>query len=177
MNAAVAPTFKIRALDPRDDRRSFHCGDEDLDRFFHRYAGQNQFRHHIGVTYVAVDDGKILGFVTVSAAEMVIDGLPAEQVRRLPRYPLPVLRLARLAVAEASQGHGIGRALLRFTLRLARRMAEDLGCIGVVVDAKPKAVEFYARYGFEVVVPLEGAMQLRPQATALFLPLTAIPEQ
>jgi hypothetical protein len=37
-----------RPLAPSDDRAIFRSGDADLDRFFHRYAGQNQFRHHLG---------------------------------------------------------------------------------------------------------------------------------
>ena len=45
--------IRIRRLEPRDDRSEFHSGNIDLDRFFQRYAGQNQFRHHIGTTYVA----------------------------------------------------------------------------------------------------------------------------
>jgi len=46
----------VRRLEPEDDRTNFRSGNVDLDRFFARYAGQNQFRHHIGTTYVAVDD-------------------------------------------------------------------------------------------------------------------------
>ena len=38
------------------DRTSFRSGDADLDRFFHQFARQHQFRHHLGVTYVAVED-------------------------------------------------------------------------------------------------------------------------
>jgi hypothetical protein len=48
-------SVQIRVLAPGDDRGQFSSGNPDLDRFFHRFAGQNQFRHHIGVTYVAVD--------------------------------------------------------------------------------------------------------------------------
>jgi len=44
-------TVEIRPLQPADDRRPFRSGDEALDLYFHRYAGQNQFRHHIGVSY------------------------------------------------------------------------------------------------------------------------------
>jgi hypothetical protein len=49
-------TVVVRRLEPRDDRTRFRSGNVDLDRFFARYAGQNQFRHHIGTTYVAVDE-------------------------------------------------------------------------------------------------------------------------
>ena len=165
----------IRRLEPGDDRDRFCSGHPDLDRFFHRFAGQNQFRHHVGVTYIAVEDDAILGFVTVSPSEIEIDALPADRRRRLPRYPLPTLRLARLAVAQSAQGRGIGQAVLRFALTLARRMADEIGCVGVVVDAKPEAQTFYLRYGFESISAIEGVLLDRPEPTPMFLPLSAIP--
>ena len=57
-------------------------------------SGQNQFKHHLGTTYVAEEDGRILGFATVSAAQIEVQDLPASKQGRLLRYPLPVLRLA-----------------------------------------------------------------------------------
>lgn len=171
MKAAI----EVRALTPRDERSGFSCGDEDLDRFFHRFAGQNQFRHHIGVTYVAVQDGGIVGFVTVAPAELDIEALPADRRSHLPRYPLPVLRLARLAVDRKARGRGVGASLLLFALRLSRRTADEIGCVGAVVDAKPGAMDFYSRYGFKPLVPLEGALLTRPEPVPMFLPLSAIP--
>ena len=99
--------FEIRILKPSDDRTSFRSGNTDLDRFFASYAGQNQFRHHIGTTYVAVEDDLIKGFVTVSASHIEIDQIPDSWKKRLPGYPLPVLRLARLAVDESAKPHAI----------------------------------------------------------------------
>src|SRR5438477_465338 len=99
--------IEIRALRPSDDRSAFESGDEDLDRFFRRYAGQNQFRHHLGVTYVAIDDGSILGFATVAARHVDIEDLPERARKKLPRYPLPVLGLARLAVDKSAQSTGL----------------------------------------------------------------------
>jgi GNAT superfamily N-acetyltransferase len=168
-------SIQIRVLEPGDDRSRFSSGNPDLDRYFHRFAGQNQFRHHLGVTYVAVEGGDILGFVTVAASEIAIDALPAEHRGRLPRYPLPVLRVARLAVSVSGRGRGIGRALLRHALHLARRTAVEIGCVGVVVDAKPEARGFYLRYGFEPLSVVEGALLDRPEPTPMFLPLSAIP--
>jgi GNAT superfamily N-acetyltransferase len=168
-------SVRIRRLEPGDDRDRFCSGQPDLDRFFHRFAGQNQFRHHVGVTYIAVEDDAILGFVTVSPSEIEIDALPADRRRRLPRYPLPTLRLARLAVSQSAQGRGVGQALLRFALTLARRMADEIGCVGVVVDAKPEAQTFYLRYGFESVAAVEGVLFAHPEPTPMFLPLSAIP--
>jgi len=169
--------IEIRLLRPEDDRSRFRSGQPDLDRFFARYAGQNQFRHHIGSTYVAVEDSEILGFMTVSPAQIEIDHLPAAQRKHLPHYPLPVLRLARLAVVESAQGRGIGHLLLRAALRLTRKMSEALGSVGLVVDAKLEAVAFYRRYGFEPLDMLEGALGDRPEPVPMFLPLSGIPSK
>ncbi len=77
--------MEIRALRPSDDRSAFRSGEEDLDRFLHRYAGQNQFRHHLGVTYVAVDAGRVLGFATVAPRHVEIEELPERERTRRSR--------------------------------------------------------------------------------------------
>lgn len=166
---------EIRALRPDDDRRGFRSGDESLDLFFHRYAGQNQFRHHIGVSYVAVIEERIVGFVTVSPGSLDAEDLPSG--RKAPGYPVPILRVARLAVDESARNHGVGRALLRFAVELAERMSKELGCVGVVVDAKAGAVDFYRRYGFVSVKALEGTSAQRPEPTLMFLALGSVPRR
>ena len=166
--------MEIRALREADERSAFRSGDPDLDRFFHRFAAQNQFRHYVGVTYVAVEDRRILGFATVAPGHVEIEGLPAAARRKLPRYPLPVLRLARLAVDGPAQGQGLGGQLLRFVLQLAMRMAGDFGCAGVVVDAKRGAVKFYAKHGFIPLEAVHGQSDSRPRPTAMFLSMRAI---
>lgn len=166
----------VRRLEPQDDRSAFRSGNIDLDRFFQRFAGQNQFRHHIGITYVAVDEtGKIAGFATISASELTTASLSEVKRKRLPAYPLPVLRLARLAVDERAQGQGIGATLLRAVFQIAHKMAEDVGCIGIVVDAKTDAIAFYEKLGFTRLEVVSGALGDRPEPTPMFLELGAIP--
>ena len=99
----------VRQLRPEDDRSDFHSGNIDLDRFFQQFAGQNQFRHHIGTTYVAVEGELVLGFATVAPSEIDVERIPASRRKRLPKYPMPVLRLARLAVDERARDRGVGR--------------------------------------------------------------------
>ncbi|HJW93787.1 MAG TPA: GNAT family N-acetyltransferase [Thermoanaerobaculia bacterium] len=161
--------MEIRSLRESDDRSRFESGDPDLDRFFRQYPGQNQFRHHLGVTYVAVAADTLAGFATVAPGQLEIDNLPATVRTKLPRYPIPVLRLARLAVDRSVQGQGVGRQLLRFVLQLALRMSDEFGCAGVIVDAKPGAVAFYAGYGFIATDPVEGASDARPRPLPMFL--------
>lgn len=169
-------TIEVRSLEPSDERGTFGSGDPDLDSFFHKYAGQNQFRYHIGTTYVAVAGESVAGYATVSSCHISVDDLPKTRRKRLPRYPLPVLRLARLAVDRAFRGKGIGLALLKAVFTIAREMEELTGCVGVVVDAEPGAVEFYRRFGFEEIGDvLEGECHVRPTPIPMFLPLGRIP--
>lgn len=167
--------IEIRALRADDNRNGFRSGDVDLDRFFHRFAGQNQFRLHIGTTYVAVRESEILGFATLSATSITIQDLPKTVRKRLPNYPLPALRLARLAVAKSVQGQGIGKQLLKAVFGIAHEMANRTGCVAVIVDAKPAAVSFYERYGFETFEIISGELGDRPAPLPMILPLGSIP--
>ena len=126
--------YRIRALKKNDNRKDFECGQEDLDHFFKRYAGQNQFRHHIGVTYIATDESSVFGYITVAMGVLEADSLPEKKLPAVP-YPLPVLRLGRLAVDRRYQGRGIGKQLLRhrleigaFTRRNGRMCRGGCGC-------------------------------------------------
>ena len=87
--------IEIRPLRPDDDRSSFLSGDVELDRFFRKYAGQNQFRLHVGVTYVASSAGRVVGYVTIAPGSMVINHLPRRERQQLPAYPLPAEGLQR----------------------------------------------------------------------------------
>ncbi len=154
-------TVEIRALLPSDDRSAFDAEDEALNLYFHRYAGQNQFRHHIGVTYVAIDNENIFGFATVSPASLDAEDLPSG--KKMPPYPVPVLRIARLAVDRRVRGQGLGKALLRFCLELAEQMQKELGCVGIVVDAKANAIPLYELFGFVSIQTWEGETRQVPR--------------
>jgi GNAT superfamily N-acetyltransferase len=167
--------IEIRQLRKNDDRSAFHSGNINLDRFFQLFAGQNQFRHHIGTTYVAVEHGAIAGFVTLSVGHIEIDQLP-KSVRPPHRYPLPILRIARLAVAQSSQKKGIGKELLKYCFHLAHHLNDNFGCCGVVVDAKPERVDFYGKYGFEPMEVVIGELGERPRPVPMFIPLDEIPQ-
>jgi GNAT superfamily N-acetyltransferase len=172
---ASPESFEVRKLEATDDRSAFRSGNADLDRFFPRYAGQNQFRHHIGTTYVAIDSrGVVAGFITVAASEIVPEAMVPSKRKRLPKYPLPVLRLARLAIDERTKGKGVGTLLLRAALVLAQRMADDFGCVGLVVDARSDAVSFYERLGFLRLESVAGELGDRPVPVPMFLELAQL---
>ncbi len=166
--------IQFRALQAKDDRTSFCCGNVELDRFFQRYAGQNQFRHHIGITYILLVGSKIAGFLTVSAGEITVEDLPNQTRRRLPEYPLPIMRIARLAIDKKFQGLGLGKKILRASFILALEMKSSYGCVGVIVDAKQESINFYQKLGFIPLQTFAGELGDRPQPKPLFLAIRTI---
>src|SRR4051812_45910835 len=118
----------VRQLRERDDRSAFRSGHADLDRFFHQYAGQNQFRHHLGTTYVAVERDVIVGYATVASCSIEVKDLPARTAKKLPSYPLPALRLMRMAVAADRQRAGVGSHLMRAVFLIALDQCRRTGC-------------------------------------------------
>lgn len=142
-------SLRIELLAARHRRDDFDCGDPALNGFLRRYARQRAERD-FSRTYVAVaDDGSgILGFHAISTGAIDFRNWPAGL--RLPRYPVPVARIGRLAVDVRAQGAGVGANLLEHALRLSATMADRVGLHAVVVDAKhAKAAEYYGRYGFQ----------------------------
>ncbi|MDD5390567.1 MAG: hypothetical protein PHD37_14590 [Gallionellaceae bacterium] len=41
-------------------------------------------------------------------------------------------------------------------------MSADFGCVGLLVDAKPEAVGFYATFGFLPLTPVTGESSMQP---------------
>jgi GNAT superfamily N-acetyltransferase len=165
---------EIRPLRPEDDRSVFSCGDPDYDSFLKKYAGQNQFTHYIGHTAVAVLDGVVAGYVTYAAGAIEFDEIPEGTRRRLPAYPLPILRLARLAVDERFSHQGLGRELVRYAFTMALVLRDEFGCVGVVVDALQDRTGFCGDLGFVAIEVVEGESAIRPQPVPMFLPIADI---
>jgi GNAT superfamily N-acetyltransferase len=157
-------SFVIEPLGEGHDRRSFRCGVEPLERYFHEHLGQD-IRRRVTACFVAkeISSGRVAGYYTLTAGGILLGDLPAKLARRLPRYPtVPVARLGRLAVALDFQGQGLGGALLWNSLERAAR--SEVAVYALVVDAKDEQAErFYQHHGF---VLLAG----RPRTLILPLP-------
>jgi predicted N-acetyltransferase YhbS len=141
----------ICALSAHHDRADFDCGEAALNSFLQTLARQQAARD-FSRTYVAVDgeQSRIRGYYALSAGAIEFQNWPPEL--KLPRYPIPVARIGRLAVDIRDQGAGIGRALLRHALHASIVLADQIGLHAVVVDAKhARAAEFYNRFGFQAL--------------------------
>lgn len=141
--------WQIERLIEQHEFGKFRCGEHSLDLFLRRYALEND-RRGLGSTYVAAatESRRVLGYVTVCSSSVQFEVLP--EGLELPRYPLPTLLIARLAVDRSAQGLGIGRALVLMALELSLEISERLGIYAVTVDAlNESARKFYVeRFGF-----------------------------
>lgn len=146
--------FVARLDGRRHDRSGFECGVPELDLYLQQRAAQHH-RDGIATTHVLIEDDvptRILGYYTLAAAQLSLDDLAPGDRRRLPRYPVPAARLARLAVARSEQGHGLGEALLQDAVQRCLQLRAELGVRVLLVDAKDeRAAAFYASFGLRTV--------------------------
>jgi GNAT superfamily N-acetyltransferase len=160
--------WREEAISTSHDRRSFDCGSQELNEYLQRYARQN----HVGgssKTFVAVDPdnpARILGYYTISPGSFDFDALPPDLRTRFGRYPVPVFRLARLAVDRTMQRLGLGGDLLLAAAERAMAVAQEVGGVGLIIDAKhDEAAAWYRRF---------GAVPLLDSPLTLFLPFSMI---
>jgi GNAT superfamily N-acetyltransferase len=136
------------------DRAGFDCGVRELNDYLRRYARQN---HESGSakTYVAVprvDPRRVLGYYSVAPLAVAYARTPLALRKGLGQYEVPGFRLARLAVATSAQHQGLGAWLLASAAERCLRVADSVGGVFLVIDAKDdRAAQWYARFG---AVPL-----------------------
>ncbi|ATQ68194.1 MULTISPECIES: GNAT family N-acetyltransferase [Methylosinus] len=154
--------FVIEPLDAQD-RKRFACGAESLDSYLRERASQD-VKRFMASCFVLVETqtNSIAGYYTLSASSVPAGDLPAESLKRLPRYPvLPAALIGRLAVDLRFQKRGFASALLADAA--LRVMRSDTRAFALIVDAKDEtAAGFYQALGFR-------AFSSRPQS--LFLPI------
>jgi len=120
-----------------------------------RYALRHAEKDLLARTYLALDEGKretrIAGYFSLStvSVERATVGRVAS-LERLPRFPIPGVLLARLAVDARAQGQGLGRYLFEEALGLTLQLATagPLTFRLFVTDAlDDRAARFYERFG------------------------------
>jgi GNAT superfamily N-acetyltransferase len=139
-----------RALAESDDRDRFDCGRESMNVWFRRHAWFNQTNHLSRVTVTADGaNGRIIGYVSLSAAQIERAYLPKPQQRNRPD-PFPALLLGQLAVDRDYQGQGHAADLMQYALRAALHVSMAIAAMGVITHPLDEtAREFYRQFDFE----------------------------
>lgn len=144
----MTESLRIEKLRREHAVESFDCGQEPLNRFLTRYAMPNQ-QAEASQTYVALASDEVVGFYTLVVAEVEYDDAPARLGKGLARHPIPLMLLARLAIAVTWQGKGLGSGLLKDAMLRTLQAADIAGIRAIAVHAKDDAAKaFYERFDF-----------------------------
>jgi predicted N-acetyltransferase YhbS len=159
--------IKIKLLDKSHNRKGFDCGNTPLNIFLQKTARQH-ITKGMSRTFVLINDEnpkEILGFYTLSICEVETDYLPSIIAKKYPDQ-VPALRLARLAVSKKYQHKSYGNYLIGSAVEKVIVISENVGIIGLFVDAKDNhAKEYYEQFGF---------ISLNGKPLILFLPIQTL---
>lgn len=126
----------------------FDCGREALNRFFTRYAYQNQ-PAGASQTYIALTGEIVVGYYTLVVGQVEYTAAPERLIKGLARHPVPIMLLARLAVVTSWQGKGLGAGLLKDAMQRTLQAADIAGIRAFAVHAiDDEARAFYEHFGF-----------------------------
>lgn len=150
------PAWHEEPVSKKHDRKSFDCGDAELNEFLHRYARQS---HDLGgaKTFLAIDNAdnkKILGYYSLAPGAVTYADTPQKFRRGLAQHDVPGFRLARIATHLSVQGQGLGGQLLASAARRCLLAAAEAGGVLLIIDAKnDRTATWYTTYG---AVPLNN---------------------
>jgi GNAT superfamily N-acetyltransferase len=141
----------LSAPEPLSDHHvidDFSSGQISLDDWLKRRARANQ-ASGASRTYVLCDESRVIGYYALASGAVAVRVVPGRFRRNMPN-PIPVVVLARLAIDQAWQGRGIGRALFNDASRRVLQAADAIGIRGIVVQAiSDEAKKFYMAVGFD----------------------------
>lgn len=140
--------LRIEKLQRSHSVDEFDCGREALTRFLVRYVLQNQ-QAGASQTYIALADDAVVGYYTLVVGQVEYAAAPERLTKGLARHPVPIMLLARLAIATSWQGKGLGSGLLKDAMHRTLQAADIAGIRAFAVHAKDdEARAFYEHFGF-----------------------------
>jgi GNAT superfamily N-acetyltransferase len=140
--------LRIEKLQRGHAVEGFDCGSEALNRFLIRHALQNE-QAGASRTHVALADAEIVGYYTLVVGQVEHAAAQERLKKGLARHPVPIMLLARLAIATHWQGKGLGGGLLKDAMLRTLQAANIAGIRAFAVHAKDdEARAFYERFDF-----------------------------
>lgn len=149
--------WEHRRLELDEERPAFDCGDDDLNEFFAKDSVKSGSQL-LSVTYVAVEEGEVVAFYSVSNDSIrrkdstgSIWNRIRHPIPREKRYAsLPAVKIGRLATCKDKQCNNVGTELLDY-IKYSFTHGNKTGCRFIIVDAynKDRTIRFYTKNGFE----------------------------
>jgi GNAT superfamily N-acetyltransferase len=141
--------FRIEKLARIHEVENFDCGQAELNKFLYINAFNNQLAGS-SQTYLALSDSKVIGFYSLVVGQVLYSDAPERLKKGLPRHPIPIMLLARMAVDKNWQGQGIGAGLLKDAMLRTLQASDIAGIRAFIVHAKNQnAKAFYEHFNFQ----------------------------
>ncbi|GAB3215608.1 GNAT family N-acetyltransferase [Pseudaeromonas pectinilytica] len=135
-------------LDAHHALDNFDCGKLSLNDWLRRHARQAQGGGS-AKTFVVTENERVIGYFSLTVGQVDTLDAPERIKKGMGQYPIPVVILARLAVAKQDQGRGIGPGMLQDAIRRSLLIAEQAGIRAILTHPiDGEASQFYTRFGF-----------------------------
>lgn len=138
---------KVEPLSSHHLIDGFDCGEERMNLWLSKSALEAD-RRNTARTFVLSENKRVLGYYSLTAGSVTASTLPSE-LGAIPKHPIPVFLLARLAVDFSVQGAGHGKALVRDAVIRSLAANRDIAGVCLMVEAlNPRVKKFYSNLGF-----------------------------
>jgi hypothetical protein len=148
----MTPDTTSHSFGPLGDqhhRAAFSCGDQNLDNYFRKLAGQSVRRQVAVVHVVSRDDtNDVIGYYTLTNASIDAGLLPQELIKK-NKYrqgsPIGVTLLGRFAVDIRYKGRGWGRYMFMDASSNSLMASKTVASCGILLDTETEEARNFWR--------------------------------
>lgn len=138
---------KVEPLSSHHLQDEFDRGEKLMNQWLRENA-LDADRRNTARTYVVCEGRRVLAYYAISAGSVRASKLPGD-FGDMPKHPIPVFLLARLAVDKSLQGRGYGRALVRDAIVRSLAANREVAGVCLMVEVLNQRVkDFYRSLGF-----------------------------
>lgn len=136
------------SLNANHKLEGFDCGKPALNEWLLRHARQAQASGS-AKTFIVADGERVVGYFSLTVGQVDTIDAPDRIRKGMGQYPIPVVILARLAVAVQDHGRGSGIGMLQDAIRRTLVISEQAGIRALLTHPiDEEAARFYLRFGF-----------------------------
>jgi predicted N-acetyltransferase YhbS len=148
----MSDDLRFEPLNSTHPVAAFVCSKPPLHDYLRKHALQNSATGYSGTMIAVEPAGRIIGYFSLCPVSVACAELPSEEVKGMPKYPVPGVLLAKMAVHIDVAGKGLGTRLLLLAMREALAIPPSIKWRFFVVDAfDAEVVPFYTRFGFKAL--------------------------
>ncbi|KTR97867.1 GNAT family N-acetyltransferase [Pantoea dispersa] len=132
--------------------KSFDCEEKIINDFLSQLKRQCS-RDNIYAEVLVSEKDEILGFCTATIFQLTREMVPQQTYPYALPPTIAVMKIPMIGIDKKIQGNGWGKELMQASLDYCLRAADTVsGIKGVYLDAKRERVDFYKRFGFEIII-------------------------